>query len=48
MFEVRFGSVYVMEFLSLGAKTSSLSCERLVLEAAASNLCGKNLLVLCA
>lgn len=27
MFEMRLGSFYVMEFLSLAAKTSSLSCE---------------------
>lgn len=27
MFEMRLGSFYVMEFLSLGAKTSSLFCE---------------------
>lgn len=27
MFEIRLGSFYVMEFLSLGTKTSSLSCE---------------------
>lgn len=45
---LRFGSVYVMEFLSLGAKTSIVSCERLVPGATASNFCGKNLVVLCA